>query len=235
MENYYQIGFVLLSSAGGAALIIAALSSWLGKVWANRILESDRAKYAKELDNIRHQFEIERNQLSIIHENQKNSFQRVITSLYKSIKILEQEYDEEWYPVSGKHYEELKQVIIEESLFLGNEGERALNIYLSLFNRAVSFPDFDYQGDVFLRRIHGYLIYTSEVIREFFRKRIGLSDNHNPLIDIFLLDVSIMLNEINQRDLDLKTPKVAGFDFKISPQDMIGRISDNIHVVIAVL
>lgn len=128
MEKYYQIGFVLLSSAGGAALIIAALSSWLGKVWANRILESDRARYAKELDNIRHQFEIERNQLSIIHENQKNSFQRVIKSLYKSIKALEQEYDEEWYPVSSKHYDELKQVIIEESLFLGNEGERALNI-----------------------------------------------------------------------------------------------------------
>jgi hypothetical protein len=63
LENVYQIAFIILSSVGGAAVIIAALSSWLGKVWANRILESDKAKYTQELDKIRHQFQIELDQL----------------------------------------------------------------------------------------------------------------------------------------------------------------------------
>ena len=184
MENIYQIAFILLSSVGGAAIIIAALSSWLGKVWANRILESDKARYAKELDKIRHQFEIERNQLSIIHDNQKHSFQRIIKSLQKSIKSLEQEYDEQWHPINGKHYDEFKEVAIEESLFLGYEGERALSIYLKFFGRSISFPETPYQSDKMLRNIYEHLIFISERIREYFRKRIGLSNEENPLRDV---------------------------------------------------
>jgi len=41
LENIYQIAFIFISSVGGAFLLIGLLSSWLGKVWANRILESD--------------------------------------------------------------------------------------------------------------------------------------------------------------------------------------------------
>src|SRR5664280_611125 len=105
LENIYQIAFILLSSIGGAIVIIAAFSSWLGKVWANRILQSDKAKYTKELDKIRHQFRIEFDQRSIIHEHQRLSFQRMIKALHKSIKSLEQSYDEEWQPVDDKHYD----------------------------------------------------------------------------------------------------------------------------------
>jgi len=41
------------ASVGVAALILRALSGWLGKVWANRILEQDRARYAKEIEEFR--------------------------------------------------------------------------------------------------------------------------------------------------------------------------------------
>jgi len=59
LEDIYQFAFVLLSSIGGAAVIIAAISSWLAKVWASKILESDKARYTQELDKIRHQFSID--------------------------------------------------------------------------------------------------------------------------------------------------------------------------------
>lgn len=42
----------LLTGLGGATGIILALSGWLGKVWAARILESDRVKYQTQMDVI---------------------------------------------------------------------------------------------------------------------------------------------------------------------------------------
>jgi len=224
MENIYQIAFILLSSVGGAAIIIAVLSSWLGKVWANRILESDKARYTKELDKIRHQFEIERNQLSIIHDNQKHSFQRII-------KSLEQEYDEEWHPINGKHYDELKEVAIEESLFLGYEGERALNIYLEFFGRAISFPETTYQSDKMLRNIYEHLIFMSERMREYFRKRIGLSNEEDPLRDVNLLAACLLINDYTFSEIDFPTKTILKFYFDSSPLSLIDNINGNIHIL----
>jgi hypothetical protein len=49
---------VIFSIASGGTLVFA-LSSWLGKVWANRILESDRSKYQKEMDALRAGYELQ--------------------------------------------------------------------------------------------------------------------------------------------------------------------------------
>ncbi|WP_029655001.1 hypothetical protein [Marinobacter daepoensis] len=48
--NTFQVVAAALGAVGGAAVIILGLSSWLGKVWANRILEQDRFKYSQELE-----------------------------------------------------------------------------------------------------------------------------------------------------------------------------------------
>ncbi len=55
-DVYNVAGAVLLSvtTAGG---LIGALSSWLGKVWANRILEKDRQRFAEMLEASKAQFE----------------------------------------------------------------------------------------------------------------------------------------------------------------------------------
>jgi hypothetical protein len=42
-----ELAAAILVSLGGGAAIIIACASWLGKVWANRILESDRRRYAE--------------------------------------------------------------------------------------------------------------------------------------------------------------------------------------------
>src|SRR5258708_24768683 len=49
-------GAVLVSVGGGGAIVVA-LSSWLGKGWANRILEADRAKYAREIEQLKGELE----------------------------------------------------------------------------------------------------------------------------------------------------------------------------------
>lgn len=53
MKDIWEIASAVLVSLGGGALIIGAFSTWLGKVWAGRILESDRAKYQAEIELIK--------------------------------------------------------------------------------------------------------------------------------------------------------------------------------------
>jgi hypothetical protein len=52
-EDTMKIAAAILTSLGGAGFIILGLSSWLGKVWANRLMESDRAKHALALEELR--------------------------------------------------------------------------------------------------------------------------------------------------------------------------------------
>jgi len=45
LSETWQTSLAFLTSLGGGGAIVVWLSSWLGKVWAARILEQDRRKY----------------------------------------------------------------------------------------------------------------------------------------------------------------------------------------------
>ena len=47
-----SIAATVMASLGGGAVIVFALSSWLGKVWANRLMEEDKARHAKDLKGL---------------------------------------------------------------------------------------------------------------------------------------------------------------------------------------
>jgi hypothetical protein len=58
--NFNEIAvtsFSVLASVGIGSGIVLGLSRWLGKVWANRILEQDRDRYSRELESLKAQFE----------------------------------------------------------------------------------------------------------------------------------------------------------------------------------
>lgn len=48
-----QIVSLVLVSVGGSGAIIAALSSWLGKIWADRLAETEKARHSKELEQLK--------------------------------------------------------------------------------------------------------------------------------------------------------------------------------------
>ena len=48
-----ELAGAILGSVGISAAIIFSLSNWLGKVWADRILEEDKAKYQRELERLK--------------------------------------------------------------------------------------------------------------------------------------------------------------------------------------
>jgi len=73
------IAGAILASIGGASLIIGVLSSWLGKVWASRIMQKEIADHNKELEKLKSEFLLD-----------TESFK---TRLKKSEYIFEMEYD----------------------------------------------------------------------------------------------------------------------------------------------
>jgi hypothetical protein len=58
-----EVAAAILISLGGAGVIVMLCASWLGKVWANRILESERRKYGEELERVRSELEASRRML----------------------------------------------------------------------------------------------------------------------------------------------------------------------------
>lgn len=57
VSSAFQVALAVLASLGGGGLLVFVLSSWLGKVWANRILESDRRRYSEELERVHGELE----------------------------------------------------------------------------------------------------------------------------------------------------------------------------------
>lgn len=50
VANAFEIALAIIVSIGGASLVIIGLSGWLGKIWANRLMQADIAKHNKDLE-----------------------------------------------------------------------------------------------------------------------------------------------------------------------------------------
>ncbi|WP_413734017.1 hypothetical protein [Shewanella sp. BJSY2023SW005] len=73
----FEVAQAILLSVGGGAAIIFALSSFLGKVWAKRILQNEKQQHDKELSQYKAQLD------SLIHKDSLNYQQKL--DLYKVV------------------------------------------------------------------------------------------------------------------------------------------------------
>lgn len=53
LVDILYVGLAIVASLGGGSLLVLALSSWLGKVWAQRLMERDRATHQRDLEQLR--------------------------------------------------------------------------------------------------------------------------------------------------------------------------------------
>ena len=51
-SNAFEIAQAVLLSLGGGGIIVFALSNWLGKVWANRLMATATAQHEKDLEKL---------------------------------------------------------------------------------------------------------------------------------------------------------------------------------------
>src|SRR5450759_2361326 len=57
-EDAFMVIGVVLASFGGGAVIVIGLSSWLGNVWAKRILQTESASLQARLDKLSHELSL---------------------------------------------------------------------------------------------------------------------------------------------------------------------------------
>ncbi len=48
-EDAYKIAMLVIGSIGGGGAIVLSMSSWLGKIWADRLMLKESAKYQNDL------------------------------------------------------------------------------------------------------------------------------------------------------------------------------------------
>ena len=82
-----ELLLAILGTAGGSAALVAGLGAWLGKVWAARIKETDRAHFQEQLERLRSDLEISRTQFNRISEAQFSLYSEVWTHL-QDLKII---------------------------------------------------------------------------------------------------------------------------------------------------
>jgi len=159
-------------------------------------IESLKARLAQELESARHELQLEHSKLAIVYENQKNSFTRVIKAMYEVLKALEhkKEFEGPWRPIAEKEFEDFRRVIVEESLFVGSRCENALYLFLSIMGDATYWPPDPPPTDESVRRAYDQLSFLSDRISEFFRSRVGLSEESSPLLDAELLGACWLIN-----------------------------------------
>ncbi|MDD3066720.1 MAG: hypothetical protein PHO48_02715 [Candidatus Gracilibacteria bacterium] len=58
IKEVFEIALAVIASLGGGGFLVFALSSWLGKVWASRILESEKQEYKKEIEKYKKELEV---------------------------------------------------------------------------------------------------------------------------------------------------------------------------------
>lgn len=53
LQDTLAVAATVVAALGGGGAIVLALSSWLGKLWATRLMERDRAEHAQLLERLR--------------------------------------------------------------------------------------------------------------------------------------------------------------------------------------
>lgn len=53
LSELLKITALVITSLGGGGAVVFGLSNWLGKVWADRLMQKERAAYEREIENFK--------------------------------------------------------------------------------------------------------------------------------------------------------------------------------------
>ena len=136
-SQIWQLIQDVIGPLGGLAAIIAGLSAWIGNVWANRILEKDKAKHAREIELYRTQLELSKSIISRYSEHQFEAYNQLWTSLF-DLKNLGDTLWERANPTNlrnfSKQLRSTKVMVGRMSLFIEDEHFAQLKRLLSGFS-----------------------------------------------------------------------------------------------------
>ena len=173
-----SIGNYILISLGGAAVVILAFSSWLGKVWADRLMRNEKNKHdiqleelkdslAKstqtELSSIRTQLEIEREALIRDHTDRVTIYRSVIDIVTGVAAKLEMIILSKRGPLTTEELHEFETLRLKAYAYLAMHAPQSVmdahdamfDVLLSIVfdGKTVTWPDFRNLSTNFLNAV----------------------------------------------------------------------------------
>lgn len=80
MREIFEIAGAVLVSLGGAGAVLFTLSGFLGKIWANRIMEKEKAELDKDIEKYKNKLDTELQRLSFANDRaihvSKNQYEK---------------------------------------------------------------------------------------------------------------------------------------------------------------
>lgn len=160
--DLFELAGALIASIGGGAALILAFSSWLGKVWASRILEAEKANYARELEGLKSRFLADTERYKTSLKKSEFIFQKEyeaaseFVGIVRSIRPTFAHPDMDWYEACNlialsfeKHEETLERFLAKHGAVLSETARTRLGRALSLASdgkfHTGSGPDLDPQ------------------------------------------------------------------------------------------
>ena len=190
MQEYFELASVIIASVGGAGVIILGLSSWLGKVWASRLMTSEKQKYAKELEEFKvglvakSQADIERLKadVEIFKTKELDSFKDKINIYRSAIDMISEALaDLDYFDRHGWHEEKVNESKHEFNLNrLKNRG------YMAMLSSPIVVKNFDSLVDEIFSAYNKEKEYCWETIR----------DLSIPIIDSLREDIALSEGEV---------------------------------------
>lgn len=100
MTEILEVAAAVVGSLGGGALLVVGVSSWLGKVWAARILEADRQRYQSSLAEIKSELaasrELRATLFNTLHAKRAEFVAELYSQmfdLYRGVRLVLHRYD----------------------------------------------------------------------------------------------------------------------------------------------
>ncbi|MFC1235971.1 hypothetical protein [Vibrio sp. F74] len=101
-DSIFKISAGFLASVSSAGVIFFGLSSWLGKVWAQRILEQEKNKLASELETTKRELDIAKERLINNHTDKTVIYRMVIDAIAEILAAFDAHYTRKLSPEEAK-------------------------------------------------------------------------------------------------------------------------------------
>ena len=94
-QEFLSIAGSIIATLGGGGIIVFALSGWLGKVWAERLMKASIFSHEKELETLRDKYTVDLEKLKMQLKKSEFIFEKEFIAASKLV-----EYYEEIIPLS---------------------------------------------------------------------------------------------------------------------------------------
>lgn len=101
-DSIFKITTGFLASVGSAGAIFFGLSSWLGKVWAQRILEQEKNKLAMEFETTKRELDLAKEKLLNSHTDKTVIYRMVTDTVAEILAAFDAHYDRKLSPGEAK-------------------------------------------------------------------------------------------------------------------------------------